>query len=239
MILSAHQPNYLPYPGLFARIAQSDVFVFLDDVQYSKGDWHNRNRLRTATGWTWLTIPVHVRFGFKICQVYPAERGWSRCHREQILQHYRTSPWLDRLDSLWAVIQPLEMEALSTINCSITKHITELLGIQTHFATQSQLALKVDEQCNADQRLISLCKRYNCDTYLAGAGSSAYMNSMRWTAAGICVVIQKYQQHRYNQLHPGWQPNLSILDLLLCVADPYAHITSADKMLESCFTQSK
>jgi hypothetical protein len=229
MILGAHQTQYMPYSGLIDKIIRSDVFVFLDDLQYVKNDWHNRNRIRTPEGWSWLTIPVHAHLSDRICDVVPAERDWARRHRRTVELHYRRSKHRDRLEGFWEIATRLQREPLSVINYETTMEILRLLGIERRIVLASSLGLFADECATADQRLISLCRRFGCDRYLSGPGGRDYMDLGRWREAGVAVDWQDFAPESYPQLWPGWVPNLSTVDLLLAVERPRDYL-DADRV---------
>ncbi len=98
MILAAHQPQYLPWLGYLHKIAGADVFLILDDVQYKKNEWQNRNRIKSAEGWQWVTVPVTYRFPERIREV-GVDRGapWRRKHREALVSSYARTPHFDEV----------------------------------------------------------------------------------------------------------------------------------------------
>jgi hypothetical protein len=226
MILGAHQPQYMPYTGLIDKIIRSDIFVVLDDLQYVKQDWHNRNRIRTPEGWQWLTIPVHADLSSRICDVVPAEKDWAQRHKRTVDLHYRRSKHRDRLDNFWDMAIRLQREPLSVINYETTMEILRLLGIERKVVLESSLGLFADECATPDLRLISLCRRLGCDRYLSGAGGRDYMDLGKWRDAGIAVDWQGFVPEMYPQVWPGWVPNLSAVDLLLSVERPRNYLAA-------------
>lgn len=224
MILAAHQPQYLSYPGIFDKMDRADVFVFLDDVQYVKNGFINRNRLRTREGWTWVTLPVHSEYPSRICEVVPVRSEWITKHRKTISQLYSHSKYLERLSGLWSVLDEAQHESLAVLNARSTLEIAKALGIKPVIVLETELHLSAEECSTADQRLITLCQKLGCDTYLAGQSGRKYMDLTIWERHGIQVKWQDFQLEPYQQLFPGWVENLSTIDLLLCVADPLDHI---------------
>lgn len=229
MMLAAHQPQYLSYPGIFDKMDRADVYVFLDNVQYIRGGFLNRNRLRTREGWTWVTLPVHSEYPSRICEVVPVRSEWITKHRKTISQLYSHSKYLERLSGLWSVLDEAQNTPLAVINSRSTLEIAKVLGIKPVTMLESELNLSAEECMTADLRLITLCKKLGCDTYLAGKSGKNYMNLNVWEKHEIQVNWQDFQLEPYKQLFPGWVENLSTVDLLLCLSEPLDHIRSSRK----------
>jgi WbqC-like protein family len=227
MLLAAHQPQYLPYPGVFDKIDQADVFVFLDAVQYVHREWQNRNRIRTPEGWMHLTIPVHARWKSRLNQVIPADPSWLIRHKRSIASLYARSRYLTRIESVWEAAALVRGHSLASINIAITSAIIAVLGIKTRLVLESELSLTDEETSTPDKRLISLCERLSCDSYLSGAGGREYLQPAEWQRSGIGLQWQEFDLLAYPQLFPGWEPNLSAVDLVLCVEKPLAHIRAS------------
>jgi hypothetical protein len=213
MRLAAHQPQYLPWLGFFDKMDRADVFVLLDAVQYEKNEWQNRNRIRTAAGWQWLTVPVHVRFPMTLREVAIDESGaWRRKHREALRIHYaRASHRGAVLPALDAVLQE-PCQGLADLNTRTVKALAEILEVRTRVLLASSLE-GVPE--GADERLIALCRRLGCSTYLAGGGGRDYMDLEAFRRSGIQVEFQKFRHPVYPQAYPGFEPNLSAVDFLM------------------------
>jgi hypothetical protein len=225
VILAAHQPQYLPWLGYFDKIRRADRFVLLDTVQFKKNEWQNRNRIRTAAGWAWLTVPVHYRFPMRIDEV-PIDEStpWRRRQVTTLRQAYARAPHgaavLSPLEELLA--QPLRR--LAELNAKSVFLIARLLGLKTPVVPASLLPPMPE---GADARLIALCRHFGCTTYLAGAGGRDYMDLGTWRAAGIAVEFQEFRHPVYGQCHPGFEPNLSAIDLL-CNAGPGGALLKGD-----------
>jgi hypothetical protein len=230
MILTAHQPQYLPYPGYFHKMLKADVFVFLNQVQYIRSEWQNRNRLRNKDGWQWIILPVMASYPSRIWEVQLLQSGWPVGHWRTITQLYARSKYLKRLDGLKQRYESMangfrDNRWLHEVNERTTTEMAEMLGITTYLAYEGILHLTEEETATPDMRLISLCKRMNCDSYLAGPGGRNYMNLDVWKAHGIEVIWQDFHLKPYEQLWPGWVENLSTLDLILCVENPFEYIS--------------
>jgi hypothetical protein len=212
MRLAAHQPQYLPWLGYFDKMDRADVFVLLDVVQYKKNEWQNRNRIRTADGWQWLTVPVRQRFPTAIRDVRIDESSaWRRKHAEALRTHYGRAPHRAAvLPALEALLRE-PFAGLADLNARAVGLLAGLLGVRTPVLAASTLGPLPD---GADDRLIGLCRRLGCSTYLAGAGGAAYMDLGAYRRAGIEVAFQAFRHPVYPQTYPGFEPNLSAVDLL-------------------------
>jgi hypothetical protein len=211
--LAAHQPQYLPWLGYFDKMDRADLFVLIDTVQYKKNEWQNRNRIRTAAGWQWLTVPVHHRFPMRIDQVRVDERsGWRRRHVESLRQAYARAPHRDGILPAIEALLAQPYDGLAGLNTASVRLLAGLLGIATPIRVSSSIDGVAD---GPDERLIDLCVRHGCDTYLAGQGGRDYMDLERWRRAGIRVEFQEFDHPVYPQCHAGFVPGLSAVDLLM------------------------
>lgn len=213
MRLAAHQPQYLPWLGYFDKMDRADLFVLLDTVQYKKNEWQNRNRIRTSTGWQWLTVPVHHRHPMRLLDVQVDDgAGWRRKHREALRQCYARAP--HRQEVLPKICDLLDqpLSSLVDLNAASVRLLADLLGVHTPVVLASSLE---DVREGKDGRLIDLCRRFRCDTYLAGAGGRDYMDESAWRRAGIAVEFQDFVHPVYPQSYPGFEPNLSAVDFLM------------------------
>jgi hypothetical protein len=212
MRLAAHQPQYLPWLGYFDKMDRVDLFVLLDGVQYKKNEWQNRNRIRTAGGWQWLTVPVHYRFPMSLREVRPDGGPWRRKHREALRIQYARAPHRDRLLEVLEPLYAEPFESLAALNVRSVTLLAGLLGVRTPIVVASSLE---GLPGGADDRLIALCRRFGCGTYLAGAGGRDYMDLEAYRRAGIEVEFQAFRHPVYPQAHPGFEPDLSAVDLLM------------------------
>jgi len=215
--VAIHQPHYLPWLGYLAKWAAADVFVFLDTVQYSKNGWQNRNRIKTATGPQWLTVPVHAKLGMGIDEVAVASaQPWPARHRRAIQHAYAGAPYLARhhaeLDRFYA--QP--WERLAPLALASAQWLARAIGVTPPVRLASTLGALPAEPT---ERLIAICRAVGADTYLAGRDGATYMDLTRFEAEGIRVLYQSYAHPVYAQLHGEFAPFLSGLDLLLTHGD--------------------
>jgi len=212
MIVAVHQPQYLPWLGYFNKMQQADVFCYLDNVQYKKNEWQNRNRIKTAQGWQWLTVPVGYRFGQKINEVkinYTV--NWERKHLQALLTNYRKAPffkeYIDRFESAYSK----KYEGLSELNIHLIDMLRGILGLSQK---PTLVASALSTSSDPTGRLIDICRAAGGDTYLAGKDGARYMDLDRFADRGIRVVFQNFTHPVYPQLFGNFEPNLSIVDLL-------------------------
>jgi hypothetical protein len=212
MIVAVHQPQYLPWLGYFDKIDRADVFVLLDTVQYKKNEWQNRNRIKTAAGPQWLTVPVTYRFPQRISEAGINHRErWQHKQRQAIVSNYRKAP-------CWETVAPLldelfipEWDRLAPLNIFGVKRLSEILGITTPLYVASQLAAFPEDP---DERLIAITKHFGADVYLAGGGGRDYMDLDQYERNGIKVLFQEYHHPVYEQRFGAFEPFMSVLDLL-------------------------
>lgn len=212
MIVAAHQPQYLPWPGYFDKMDRCEVFCYLDDVQYKKNEWQNRNRIKTANGWQWLTVPVRYHFPEKICEVQPApEVFWQRKHLQALVSNYGKAPYFSEVMEALQPLYDRQWANLAELNISMSERLRALLGIRPQtILRSSQMVLRQEP----NDRLVDICKRVGADTYLAGAGGGQYMNLERFGEQGVKVIFQNYRPPVYPQRFEGFVSQLSVLDLL-------------------------
>lgn len=212
MIVAVHQPQYLPWLGYFDKIDRADVFVLLDNVQFKKNEWQNRNRIKTAAGPQWLTVPVTYKFPQRINEVVINNRDrWQHKQRQSIVSNYRkASYWDDFAPILEEIFTPV-WEYLAPLNIFVVKRLAEILGIATPLYVASELATFPEAP---DERLIAIARHFGADTYLAGGGGRDYMDLDQYEQSGIKVLFQEYHHPVYEQLFGAFEPFMSVLDLL-------------------------
>lgn len=209
--LAIHQPQYLPWLGYLAKLDRADVFVLLDTVQFKKNEWQNRNRIRTAQGWQYLTVPVLHEFPQRVDRVrINNQTDWRRKHVQALETHYGKAPYYDRYAPVFGELLAREWETLSLLNEAVLSALTEAFGITTPIVKASQYEAREEPT----GRLVDLCKALGADRYLAGAGGRDYMNHEEFEAAGIAVEFQDFVSPEYAQAYRPFIAGLSAVDLL-------------------------
>jgi hypothetical protein len=209
------QSNYIPWKGYFDLIAAVDVFVLYDDAQYTRRDWRNRNRIKTARGTEWLTVPVQVsgRYLQRICEVVVSDAGWADDHWRTLVHHYRKAAAFDQmapaLEALYTNVAPASR--LSDINHRLIVAICGMLGITTRITWSSDLEMRGDRS----GRLLAMCRQLGATTYLSGPAARDYLDEELFREADIAVEWADYSGYpEYRQLYPPFDHHVSIVDLL-------------------------
>ena len=208
------QSNYIPWKGYFDIIHDVDLFIFHDDLQYTKQDWRNRNRIKTPRGLEWLTIPVGSSEDRLICEVDIKDRSWAVAHWRQIRQHYEPAPHFDTYrDFLERFYLESTWESLSELNQFLIRTIaSDFLGIGTEIQDSRQYAPAGRKQ----DRLLDLLRKCGAATYVSGPTARDYIQPERFAEAGIELIWKDYSGYpEYPQPYPPFTHAVTILDLLL------------------------
>ncbi|OGW02808.1 MAG: hypothetical protein A2Z59_02255 [Nitrospinae bacterium RIFCSPLOWO2_02_39_17] len=215
MIVAIHQPQFIPWLGYFDKIDQADVFIFLDNVQYKKNEYQNRNRIKTANGWQWLTVPVLYKFPQKINEVRINNKiDWKRKHLNTLVTNYSKSKYFEKYILYFKALYSKEWEFISDINIDVTRQLAGFLGIKKNFIIASEFLSADKEEGDATKRLIDICRLIGADTYLAGKDGAKYMDVEKFTKSGIKLTFQDFKHPVYSQLFRKFEPNMSVIDLL-------------------------
>lgn len=210
------QPGYLPWLGFFDQMHRCDVFVYYDDVQFDKHGWRNRNRIKTADGIQWLTVPVlHKGRGKqRVCEVGIDNRQpWGRKHIRALRQAYAAAPYLNLYLPEFEALLSRRWEHIADLDIAVTAAICRWLGLERRIFRSSELDIDGDRSA----RLLSLCLYFGAERYLSGDAAKSYLEVDLFNRNGVAVEWHDYHCPAYPQLHGAFVPNLSIIDLLLNV----------------------
>ncbi|MGD9055099.1 MAG: WbqC family protein [Desulfobacterales bacterium] len=215
MIISTHQPYFIPYPGFFYKARQSDIFVILDTVQFPQGTtWISRNRLKNDQGTLWLTVPVWKKgLGLQpICDVRIChEFKWITKHLASLQSAYARAPYVaDYLPFIEDTYQA-RFEKLIDLNMTFIRYLFRQLHIDTEIKLLSELGI----QTTGNQLLVDICHRLGASVYLAQAPAAKYLDSTLFQKTGLEIQFIKPPAWIYPQLWGPFIANLSVLDLLL------------------------
>ncbi len=212
MKVTIHQPQFLPWLGYLDKIAQSDVFVVLDNVQFKKNEWQNRNRIRTAETWQWMTVPVLHDFGQMISDVrINQQQHWRQQHLRALEIHYAKAPFRDLGLAGLTHIYETPWERLSDLNLAALRWLMQCFGIATSIRLASEMTLRSQQT----DRLVDICRLLRADVYLAGAGAQGYMDVPRFEASGMRLEMQMFVHPTYRQCYEPFIPGMSAIDLLM------------------------
>jgi hypothetical protein len=209
------QSNYIPWKGYFDLINLADEFVLYDDVQFTRRDWRNRNRIKTRDGIRWLTIPVQVkgRYLQTVRDTRVSDPGWARQHWETLRHAYGHAPHFFRYRDWLADLYRGPLSPwLSEINYCFLTAISQILRIRTSFSWSSTY----QSAEGRTERLVAICREAQATRYLSGPSARVYLDESLFARAGITVQYMDYSGYpEYPQLHPPFEHQVSILDLLL------------------------
>jgi len=208
--IAIHQPNYLPYPGFFAKAALCEIFAFYDTAQFTRGDFINRNKIRTFSlnDAIWLTLPVGKKKyeGVPISEVRIKDDTIFDKHRKTIEGMYSRAPFFDQ--ELCDYVSTGH-EFLAEHNISLIKCILQKLDIEPKLVCSSKL--EIPRRCGT-AGIIDIVKALNGTEYISGLGAKTYLEEEKFQRESINLYYANYQSIRYTQLHPGFVENLSIID---------------------------
>ena len=212
MILTAHQPTYLPWLGLFDKIGSADTYVSFNQAQYEPRGFQNRNLIKTTSGELWLTVPV-LKSGHRKVPMSDIKINnqlpWQRKHWRSITHHYSKAPYFEEIS---LVLQPFynrEWETLVELNEAMLVTFLGLLRIEVEFLYASDYKFK-----GRNSALVAdMCRQLKADSYVFGGEGKDYANPEDFK--GITLLFQEYNHPTYPQLQGGFVSHLSIIDLLM------------------------
>ncbi|MBU0713488.1 WbqC family protein [bacterium] len=216
MICAIHQPQTFPWLGYIAKIIQADVFIILDNVQFKKNEWQNRNRIKTVAGMQWLTVPVIHKFGQSINEVQiNSQSNWQHKHIQAIKTNYGKSQYYHVFMPDIEQLYDRDWQSLAEFNLAGIKWVLEKLAIKTPLVVASEIdGLKKNADIGPDDRLILITKMMQADTYLSGAGGHNYLKTDLFLKNKLKLIFQNFEHPEYQQLHGNFISHLSVLDLL-------------------------
>jgi len=212
--IAAIQSNYIPWKGYFDAINVVDEFILLDEVQYTKRDWRNRNRIATRDGTQWLTVPVNVkgRYHQRIDETEIADPGWAERHWSTLNHVYRAA---DCFDDIAPALEPVytqrSYERLSDLNRSLLEAVNSLLGIETPLVWSTEY----ETSGARGERILELCLAAGASEYVSGPAARSYMDVEEFQRNGIEVRWFDYGDYpTYPQLCDPFEHGVTVLDLL-------------------------
>tara|TARA_R100001015_G_C4621582_1_gene178801 strand:+ start:302 stop:991 length:690 start_codon:yes stop_codon:yes gene_type:complete len=215
MIVSIHQPNYIPWIGFFNKLLLSDTYVVFDDVQFPRGkDYANRNQIKTNNGKMWLTASVLGKKDLKPWnQIEINNNGWKEKHLKNIKSFYQKAPYFERYYPVLERIYKQDHKLL--INLNIDLIISILICIGKHDLNMV-LSSNIKTELTGLDKILYILKNQKATKYISGdgEGSKRYIDEQLFKDNNIELVWQEYKHPTYKQLHGEFIPYLSILDLL-------------------------
>ena len=209
------QSNYIPWKGYFDNIAQADVFVIYDDMQYTKRDWRNRNKVKSPSGGKWMTIPLEVKGKYfqKINETQISDPDWNKSHLDILNSYYAKAssyseikPWLTDL------YLGCEHLIITDINRYFIEKINEYLGIEVKIMDSREFELVEGKT----EKLVGICEQLGANHYITGGAAKNYIGEPLFSEKEIKIEYSDYEGYNeYRQLYPPFEHGVSILDLIL------------------------
>ncbi|MCK5535626.1 MAG: WbqC family protein [Bacteroidales bacterium] len=211
------QSNYIPWKGYFDLINMVDEFILYDDMQYTKRDWRNRNKIYTQEGLKWLSIPVEVKGKYfqSIKDTKISDKNWPKKHWLTLKHNYSKAKYFKENEDFFEELYLNSTEEyLSEINYKFISSINKVLGITTKLRSSSEFSL-LDGQT---EKLLGICKECKADIYLSGPSAKNYFDEVLAEKENIEVEWMDYCGYKeYNQLHNPFEHGVTILDLIFNV----------------------
>lgn len=208
------QSNYIPWKGYFDLINLVDEFILFDDMQYTRRDWRNRNKIKTANGARWITIPVEVKGKYfqKINDTVVSDAAWNRKHWNSIVHSYSGSKYFEEYrEQFGELYLGCNEKYLSRINHRFLIAICKLLSIETKITWSMDYHLAEGKT----ERLVDLCKQAGADEYISGPAAKGYIDEEMFKKEGIKLKYMDYSGcPEYIQLYPPFDHAVSIIDLI-------------------------
>lgn len=212
MIVSVHQPNYLPYLGLFHKMANSDILILYDTAQFSKNEFHNRNLIRTPKGVEWLTVPVS-RSGLRPINEVSISYSipWPKKHLGALEANYAQAPFYHTYEKDLAMTLSSRWDLLADMNIALIRKIAKWLMLDTRLIRSSELPPPSTR--NPTEKLIHLVEVCGGTQYLSGPGGHAYLEETMFRT--LRLAYDSYEPRPYRQRFGQFIPNLSVVDALM------------------------
>jgi len=213
VVLTAHQPLYLPWLGFFHKVAMSDTFCLWDDVQFAPNDFMHRNKIKTATGETWLTVPI-LMHGHREKMILDMHidntQVWGRKHWKSIYFNYKNAPYFESYCNFFEGVYDKKWDTIADLDEYLLRYLLKELGMSVKFLKASELAFEGKKS----DRVLDMCVKLGASAYIFGQMGRDYANMADFEAKGIKVYFQEYKHPAYAQLYGEFISHLSVIDLL-------------------------
>lgn len=210
MRIAALQSNYIPWRGVFDMINSVDLFIIHDDIQFTKQDWRNRNKIRTEKGSEWLTVPVKkapTETAIDCMEI--AGESWRDDHRRKLAAHLGKAPYFHHAEEIWE--KGTEGHAfLSLMNIDLISRVCWYLDIETRLISSRPLGITGAKT----ERIAQMMEKFGGTTYVSGPAAKVYLDVDRLNAMGVEVEWKKYDYQPYQQQYPGFDGAVTVLDLI-------------------------
>lgn len=212
-VVGIMQPTYLPWMGYFEMIQASDVFILLDDVQFNKKSWQQRNSIKGPNGRIWLTVPVFQK-GNRFQEINKVsindQENWAKKHLKSLETSYAKSQYFDRYISVFRELYHNDWEYLADLTIASIRTLMEQIGITTPL----QLSSAMEISLTGNEKVVEICKNVGADELYDAAGAVEFIDAKIFEEAGVQVTFQEYHHPEYRQLHGQFVSHMSTVDLL-------------------------
>ena len=218
MILTIHQPNYLPYLGFFEKVKQSDLFVIYDDAQFNKEDFQHRNKIRIYHGWKYLTVPVgkmHIPIMDIRIRNELLIKGmtWQETHLKEIRDNYKDTQYYASYEDRLEAIYTDKYDKLIDLNMDVINFLKNAFNLKTEIIFASEFGFT----STSTERLVDITDALGGDVYLSGPAGRDYLEVSLFERRGIAVEFQNFKHPMYKQHYDDFIPNMSAIDALFNV----------------------
>lgn len=211
MIVAIHQPHYLPWLGYMDKLDRVEAFCVLDTVQFVRREFQNRNRIRTADGSMWLTVPVKGSYQAPISEIdIDNEADWGRKHLQALRLNYNRAPHFAEHEAFFAETYARRWDKLIELCLHVLSYLKKAFGI----STPVHLASEFPTRDEPTARLVDLCRALGAETYLAGEGGKNYMDMKMFEDAQIALEFQSFTHPVYPQCFEPFESSMASIDLL-------------------------
>jgi hypothetical protein len=232
-IVTMHQPNYLPWIGLFSKISMAECFVVMDTFQYTKDGIIHRNKIRTNTGSCYLTIPITKDFRFATIKdvELPADRKWEEMHWQTIYYNYIKAEFFKDHKDFFISLYHKDFRYLSAINIEIIRYLLKCFNINVDMIFASELNL--DQNLKHTDMIIAIMEKLGAETYISGPSGRKYLEFDKMKLNGLNLKFAHFDHPVYKQRYPGFLPNMAAIDLLFNVGPQSNQIICSSARIDS------
>ncbi|MBN1600767.1 MAG: WbqC family protein [Chitinispirillaceae bacterium] len=229
---TAHQPNYLPWIGLFSKIKQSDCFVIADIFEMGNHSVFNKNKVRTNDGWLYLTVPVSHRMESRQISdvMLPADNNWKTQHWQTIYRNYAKTRYFKQYGDFFNDLYKKEFTYLWEVNIEIIRYLMRCFNIEVEILKASEM--DVGQKPSATDSIIAFMKKAGADTYLSGPSGKNYLETQKFESSDISLKYFSFEHPVYRQRYEGFEYNMSAIDLLFNTGPEAENIITASGSIE-------
>ena len=209
MVIS--QPMYFPWVGMLEQMRLADVFVHLDDAQFSKGGFFNRVQVKTGQGTSWLTVPLaENQLSQPLNEIRLAAHDWRRKHLATLSQAYAKAPFVNSMTDLAQAVLERKHDSLAALCADSMEGLADYFEIKP---PEIQFSSQLGQEGGGSQRVLAMCSTLGAERYITGHGARDYLDHAAFDAEGIRVEYMDYEKCKYSQQHGSFTPYVSGLDL--------------------------